>query len=53
MRAHKIREQRMHSEIVYYDDEGAEVGREEVFDDHLYDTDPPEELTDDEREDWL
>jgi hypothetical protein len=51
--AHKIREIRQYSEIVYYDDEGYEVGRDTMYDDHLYDSEPPEELTDQEREDYL
>jgi hypothetical protein len=53
MVGHKIRETRQYSEIVYYNDEGDEVGRDTISDDHLYDTDAPEPLTDDEREDWL
>lgn len=51
--AHKIREIRQYSEMVYYDDDGNEVARERVYDDHLYDTEAREELTDQEREDYL
>lgn len=53
MRAHKIREQRMYSEDVYYNDDGKEVARDKIDDDHLWDTEMPQELTDEEREDWL
>lgn len=52
-RAHKIREIRQYSEDVYYDDDGNEVGRATISDDHLYDTKEPEELDEQEREDWL
>ena len=51
--AHKVRETRQYTEIVYYDDDGNEVGRETMSDDHSYDSGPPEELTEQEREDWL
>ena len=51
--AHKISETRQYTEVVYYDDDGNEVGRETMSDDHGYDSGPPEELTEQEREDWL
>nr|DAQ47284.1 MAG TPA: hypothetical protein [Caudoviricetes sp.] len=51
--AHKISERRQYTEVVYYDDGGNEVGRETMCDDHGYDSSPPEELTEQEREDWL
>ena len=50
--AHKIIETRQYTEIVYYGDDGEEVARVQQ-DDHLYDSGSPEELTDEEREDWL
>lgn len=53
MRAHKILETRMYTEFVFYDDDGREVCRETQNDDHLYDTGPPEYLTDEERHDYL
>ena len=53
MKAHKVKEIRQYTEVVYYDDDGHEVGRVAVSDDDLYDTEPPEVLTSDEREDWL
>ena len=51
--AHKIIVTMQYTEVVYYDDDGNEVGRETMSDDHCYDSSPPEELTDEEREDWL
>ena len=51
--AHKIIETRQYTEIVYYSDDGEEVARDVQHDDHLYDSGSPEELTDEEREDWL
>ena len=51
--AHKIIETRQYTEIVYYGDDGEEVARDVQQDDHLYDSGSPEELTDEEREDWL
>lgn len=53
MKAHKIREIRKYSEIVYYDDEGIEIARETQNDDYLYDTDAPIELDEEERNDFL
>lgn len=49
---YKIVEQRMYTEVVYYTDDGSEVGRETQFDDHLYDSGDRESLTDQEIEDW-
>jgi hypothetical protein len=51
--AHKIRETIQYSEDVYYDDEGEEVMRVRIHDDSLYDAGPEEELTEQEREDYL
>lgn len=51
--AHKIRETIQYHEVVYYNDDGEEVARERIHDDSSYDADPPQELTEQEREDWL
>ena len=53
MKAYKVIETRAYTEVIYYDDNGDEVARETLNDDHSYDAGPPEELTDDERMDWL
>ena len=44
---YKVRHIMQYSEYVYYDGSGTEVFRARVYDDHLYDTEPPERL-----EDW-
>jgi hypothetical protein len=49
---YKIIEQRMYTEVVFYNDDGTEAGRETHFDDHLYDSSGKESLTDSEMEDW-
>lgn len=51
--AHKTRHTMQYTEVVYYDDDGNEVARERLHDDHTYDEGSPEELTDEEREDWI
>lgn len=51
--AHKQVHIMQYSEIVYYDDDGNEVARDRQHDDHTYDVGPEEELTEQEREDWL
>lgn len=51
--SHKIAQQILYTEIVYYNDDGNEVARERQHDDHLWDDNGPEELTDTEREDYL
>lgn len=51
--AHKTIEKIQYTEIAYYGDDGEEVARERMHDDHTYDSDGPFELTEQEREDWL
>lgn len=50
---HKQRHTMQYTEVVYYDDGGDEAGRERLHDDHTYDIGPEEDLTVEEREDWL
>jgi hypothetical protein len=50
---HKVTERYLHSEVVYFDDDGNEVARERIHDDSLWDVGGPEELTDAERDDYL
>lgn len=47
--AHKVIETLRYTEVVYYDDSGAEVHRERNHDDSLWDDSEPIELTDEER----
>ena len=49
---YKVNEQRMYSETVYYDIEGNEVERTRWHDDHLYDDDGREELTEFDMENY-
>lgn len=42
-----------YTEVVYYDGGGSEVARVRNYDDTLWDESGPEELTDEEREDYL
>jgi hypothetical protein len=51
--AHKIRHTMQYTEIAYHDDDGNEVDRFRIHDDHTYDSGSPEELTEQEREDYL
>lgn len=44
---YKIAHQYLYTETVYYDDNDVEVGRERMYDDHLWGTLLPEPL-----EDW-
>ena len=48
---YKVREKHMHEEIVYYDGDGVEVGRN-IGDSMLWDSDEPEPMTEDEAEDY-
>jgi hypothetical protein len=47
----KAIETRQYSEVVYYRD-GAEFAREALNDDHGYDMEPQEPMTEEEIEDW-
>jgi hypothetical protein len=47
----KVREVLQYSEIVYYKD-GEEIGRERVYDDSLYDSEPEEAMTQQEIDDY-
>lgn len=42
-----------YTEVVYYDSDGAEVARDRIHDDHTYDIDAPEPLTQQEIDDWI
>lgn len=43
--------QMMYTEIVYFDDEGNEIGRVRMHDDYAYDS-SSRPMTQDEREEW-
>lgn len=51
--AHKVVETLTYTEVVYYDDNGNEVARERNYDDSLYDESDNQELTEQERADYL
>ncbi|WP_161580506.1 hypothetical protein [Subtercola vilae] len=50
---YKIVETRQYTEVVYYNADGVEVARETQNDDFSWDTSEPEDLTEQEIEDWL
>lgn len=52
MKAHKIEHTMQYTEVTYVDDDGNEIDRVRVHDDHTYDSSEPVELTEDEREEW-
>lgn len=47
----KRRETRQYTEVVFYRD-GEEIGRETLYDDHAYDIEPAEPMTEEEIEDY-
>lgn len=49
---HKVNEQIIHTETVYYDNDGNEVARVEQFDAHLYDDSGPLDVSKEEIEDY-
>ena len=47
----KARETRQYTEVIYYKN-GVEIGRDTLTDDHAYDCESPEPMTEQEIEDW-
>lgn len=52
MKAHKIENTMQYTEVVYYDDDGNEVARDRLYDDGLYDSSRPVELSEEERKEY-